>query len=488
MKDVTKDTTDKTKYIVELNSAVSGLSTVAVRGTEGNPAVASYADLSGEAGKAFSKIVDFAIDTVKPTATAAVSLNKEGNQVLTFTTSEDTTVAKTGKITLTAKAVKNYVTTSGEITFEAQDLKPVAGSSTQYTIELSKVKFANNSLVKDTTYTVDLAADVFADVAGNTNEAKTGAFSFTRGADKDATKPAVVSVSDDNLDTFTVDFGKTVELDNSTVVNKANYYVAGATIESVSLDANNVATVKLVSGSNNYTGKRTIKVTGIKAANGNVIEDYTDTKNFFENVKPTVLSAKVSKIEKGSGVVAEKPATVSAVTANTNNTATGNLTVNGTYTGEADKTITVAKTETGYSVDGTDVALSGTTFETEGLTFETSGLANPKAGDTWTVKVTAKVAEVPATTGKTTVKVTLSEEVKASAAVYDVNVGGKKLEGVKATVEATAKSNELTIVIDKELTGEEFGKEVTLTSEDYKLTDAAGNKADIPATGIKVSL
>ncbi|WP_336663025.1 hypothetical protein [Kurthia gibsonii] len=487
VKSVTPDKTDKTKYIVELNSAVSGLTTVAVTD--------AYADLSGEKGKAFSQIVNFAVDTVKPTATAALSVNKDGNQVLTFTTSEDTTLAKVGEITLPAKAVKNYVTTSGNITLDAADLKAVEGSSTQYTVELSKVKFTPASgsaaaLVKDTTYTVDLVAEVFADVAGNKNEAKKDAFTFTRGADKDATKPSVVSVSDDNLDTFTVDFGKTVELDNSTVVNKGNYYVAGATIDSVTLDANNVATVKLVSGSNNYTGKRTVKVTGIKAANGNVIEDYTATKNFFENVKPTVQSAKVTKIDKGTGVVAEKPATVSEVTAGTSNKATGKLTVGGTYTGTTNKTITVTKTATGYSIDGiNDVTLSGTTFVTDGLTFETSGLTNAQTGDTWTVNATAKVAEVPATTGKTTITVTLSEEVKAVATDYVVNVDGKKVDGIKATVTpTTANSKEVTIVIDKELTADDFAKGVTLTADDYKLTDAAGNKADIPAAGIKVSL
>ncbi|MBO2535674.1 Ig-like domain-containing protein [Rummeliibacillus suwonensis] len=474
IKSVTQDTTDKTKYVVELNSAVSGLTSVVVRGTEGSPEVASYADLTGEAGKAFSQIVNFAADTVKPTATAAVSTDKDGNQVLTFTTSEDTTlVDPTSTITLPAKAVKNYVTTSGNITFDAADLKPVKDSSTQYTIALTDVNFAGEALVKDTTYTVDLAADVFADVASNKNEAKTAAFSFTRGADKDATKPTVVSVSDNNLDTFTVDFGTSVELDNATVVNKANYYVAGATIESVSLDAAGKATVKLVSGSNNYTGNRTVKVTGIKATNGNVIEDYTATKKFFENVKPTVQSAKVSNIVKAT---AEKTTTTPATAVASDTDAT----IEGTYTGTSDDVAT-------YTYDGTTWTADKTL---EGLTV--TGPTDATNGDSFTVTATAeKTTTTPATAGSTTVKVTLSEEVDATDATeYVVNVGGKAVTGVKATVTGATNSKEVTLTINKELTADDFVNGVTLTSEsdDYKIVDGAGNKADIPATGIKVSL
>ncbi|MCM3315296.1 Ig-like domain-containing protein [Rummeliibacillus stabekisii] len=471
---VTQDKTDKTKYIVELGTAVSGLTNVSV-------ADKSYADLTGEEGKAFSQIVNFAADTVKPTATAAISVNKDGNQVLTFTTSEDTTVIAGTTITLPAKAVKNYVTTSGNITFAKADLKAVTGSSTQYTVELSKVKFGGSALVKDTVYTVDLAADVFADVAGNKNEAKTGAFSFTRGADKDAAKPVLtdadVVLSKTDNDTFTVNFGKAVELDNSTVVNKANYYVAGATIESVTLSKddndNSIATVKLVSGSNNYNGNRTVKVTGIKAANGNVMDDFTTVKDFKENVKPTVQSAKVDTIEKGSKeTTTTTPATAVA--------SDKDATVTGTYTGTTDAVATYTYS-TATSKWTADKELAGLTVTPPTGTTD---------GQSFTVTAKAeKTTTTPATSGKTTIKVNLSEEVTATDATeYVVNVGGKVLTDVKATVKGATNAKEVTITVDKELTAEDFANGVTLTSTDYKIVDAAGNKADIPATGIKVSL
>lgn len=466
VKSVTKDKTDKTKYIVELNTAVTGLTTVAVTD--------AYADLSGEKGKAFSQIVNFAADTVKPTATAAISVNKDGNQVLTFTTSEDTTVIAGTTITLPAKAVKNYVTTSGNITFDKADLKAVTGSSTQYTVELSKVKFAGSPLVKDTVYTVDLAANVFADVAGNKNEAKTGAFSFTRGADKDAAKPVLTDAKVDvkDNDTFTVDFGTSVELDNATVVNKANYYVAGATIESVTLGANGIATVKLVSGSNNYTGNRTVKVTGIKAANGNVMDDFTTTKSFNENVKPIVQSAKVANIVKATAEVTAKNADV----------AVNNTKATASYTGTQNGSATFK-----YNQDTTSwTQISGDTLT--GLTVSTASTATPADGETVIVTTTNGVKAAPASAGSTTVKVTLSEEVNATDGTeYVVNIGGKAVTA-KATVTGATNAKEVTLTINKELTAEDFANGVTLTSDNYKIVDGAGNKADIPATGIKVSL
>lgn len=290
IKSVTKDKNDKTKYIVELNSAVSGLVTITIPDK-------SYSDLSGEVGKAFSQVLNFVADTVKPTVTSTVSMDKNDKQVLTLTTSEETSLIASGTITLPAKAVKNYVTTTGNIKFAASDLTPVSGSSTQYTIPLSKVKFEDKALEKDTTYTLDLVENIFADVANNKNDAKKSAFTFTRGEDKDNSKPSLtdnqVKVIDN--DTFTVDFGTEMALDNSTIVNKNNYFVAGATIDSVTLNANGVATVKLVSGSNNYTGNRTVKIKGIKALNGNTMDDFSTIKLFNENVKPTLISAKITK-------------------------------------------------------------------------------------------------------------------------------------------------------------------------------------------------
>lgn len=229
---------------------------------------------------------------------------------------QETSLIASGTITLPTKAVKNSVTTTGNIKFTASDLTPVSGSSTQYTIPLSKVKFEDKALEKDTTYTLDLVENIFADVANNKNAAKKSAFTFTRGEDKDNSKPSLtdnqVTVVDN--DTFTVDFGTEMTLDNSTIVNKNNYFVAGATIDSVSLNANGVATVKLVSGSNNYSGNRTVKIKGIKALNGNTMDDFSTIKLFNENVKPTLISAKISKITQATAADSTNPANPGSTT------------------------------------------------------------------------------------------------------------------------------------------------------------------------------
>ncbi|RIJ69385.1 hypothetical protein D1606_01065 [Rummeliibacillus sp. POC4] len=309
IKSVTKDKNDKTKYIVELNSAVSGLVTMTIPDQ-------SYSDLSGEVGKAFSQVLNFVADTVKPTVTSTVSMDQNDKQVLVLTTSEETSLIASGTITLPAIAVKNYVTTTGNIKFAASDLTPVSGSSTQYTIPLSKVKFEDKALEKGTTYTLDLVENIFADVANNKNAAKKSAFTFTRDEDKDNSKP---SLTDDQVkvidnDTFTVDFGTEIAFDNSTIVDKNNYFVAGAIIDSVTLNANGVATVKLVPGSNNYSGNRTVKIKGIKAQNGNTMDDFSTIKLFNENVKPTLISAKISNITQATAADSTNPATPGSTT------------------------------------------------------------------------------------------------------------------------------------------------------------------------------
>ncbi|BDG45103.1 S-layer homology domain-containing protein [Saccharococcus caldoxylosilyticus] len=54
---VTQDSTDKTKYIVKTTNALTGLQTVTV--------AAGYTDLSGEQGTAYTKVVNFDVDTAK---------------------------------------------------------------------------------------------------------------------------------------------------------------------------------------------------------------------------------------------------------------------------------------------------------------------------------------------------------------------------------------------------------------------------------------
>jgi hypothetical protein len=307
---VTQDTTDKTKFVVEVNENLNGkLATVSILADE-------FEDLTGEANKAFSKVVEFKEDSVKPSfAAAAVTKDSNGNEFLTLTLSEDVSLAdaqvngsNNAELTLNAKSLKDYVTTPGvELKIAAGKLVRVENTKNQFKVLLSDVA----TLVKDTAYTVDLGAGLFVDNAGLTNDAKTAAFSFVRGTDTNTVKSGIdktfdaaeagnlvkengIKVSADNNNTLQIKFDNAV--DGATATNKANYYVAGATVESATLLAGNIVELKLVKDSNVFTGLRTIKVSGVKSSTGVLVPEYSTTEYLKENVRETVVSAAVSSI------------------------------------------------------------------------------------------------------------------------------------------------------------------------------------------------
>ncbi|MEH6938332.1 hypothetical protein V7056_10785 [Bacillus sp. JJ664] len=287
---VAQSTTDKTSYTVTFANPISGIATVAIG--------AGFADLSGEAGAATSRIVDFGSDTVKPTVTSAVvSKDASGLEVLTFTTSEDATFTGGATVTLSATRVKDFVTETGkDITFASANVTAVSGTSNQFTVKLKDVSYDGAALTSGARYTADLTAGLFTDTAGNANAAATSAVSFTRGTDSDSSKPVVDSIAIVDNNTLTVNFNAAVAVEGSTATNKANYYVAGATVESATLIAGNKVTLKLAADSNAFTGVRTVKVTGVKAANNNVMTEYNTTLNLNENVRPTVTGVAVTSI------------------------------------------------------------------------------------------------------------------------------------------------------------------------------------------------
>ncbi|WP_035296053.1 Ig-like domain-containing protein [Brevibacillus thermoruber] len=300
---LTQDKTDKTKYVVELAAPQQGLVTISI-------AAGKFTDLSGESNAAFSKIVNFTTDTVSPTLASATVDKKDGKEVLTLTFSEDVTVAASGLVTASAKKVVDYITSTVNLTFDAGDLTPVKGKANQFTIELSKVSdSATTTLTEGATYTVDLPASLVRDTAGNANEAKAKAFTFTRGTDADTKAPALDKTYDsgetgnrvasngilvvDN-DTIKVKFDRAV--DGASATNPANYKVSGATVEDVTLTAGNVVEIKLAADSNTFTGLRTVEISGVKSKDGVVMEPYTTSEYLVENVRPTVKAVDVTSI------------------------------------------------------------------------------------------------------------------------------------------------------------------------------------------------
>lgn len=297
---LTQDKTDKTKYVVETASTNSGLKTISI-------AANAFTDLSGEGNTAFSKVVNFAADDVKPTLSSAAVTKKDGKEVLTLTFSEDVTKKATGSVSLNATKVVDYVTSDTSVDFSMNDLTAVAGSSNQFAIELTKVKEGSENLTAGATYTVDLTADFVEDTAQNGNAAKTAAFSFARGADSDSQAPEVVKdydaaetgdyvaengilVVDNN--TLQLQFSKPV--DGASATNVANYLVSGATVEKATLKTGNVVELSLAKDSNTYSGLRTVKVSGVKSKDGVAMEAYTTKEFLLENVRPTATKIELT--------------------------------------------------------------------------------------------------------------------------------------------------------------------------------------------------
>jgi hypothetical protein len=332
VKSLDVDKTDKTKYILEVNENLNGkLVTVAV-------AADTFTDLSGENNKAFSKVIEVNEDSVKPTlASSAVTKDVNGNEVLTLTFSEDVTFTGAGTVSLDAVKVKDYVTTPGtSITFAANKLTLVENTKNQYKIALSDLQEGSSPLVKGATYTVDLAAGLFVDNAGLSNEKKTSAFSFTRDADTNSEKPALVKGFDSTQgtvggtlkasfvdangilvtgnNTFKVKFDKA--LDGVSATNKSNYQVSGATVDKVTLLADNEVEVTLVKDSNTFSGLRTVTVSGVKSSTGVALTDYSASEYFNENVRETVSSATVGSIvaDSDAGTPGDQPLTTVTLT------------------------------------------------------------------------------------------------------------------------------------------------------------------------------
>lgn len=318
---LTQDETDKTKYVVSLATAASGLTTISIDAL-------AFTDLSGEDNAAYSKIVNFVADEVAPTLTSAVvKTDANGKEFLHFVFSEDVVKLATGNVSMNASEVNNFVTTSTTLVFAAGDLTAVSGKSNEFTLALDKLKKSGPAdLVQGASYTVDLPGALVEDTAGNDNVAKASAFGFKRGTDVNSSKPELDKTIDSteagnlvkdngilvvNNNTLKVKF--IGDIDGASATNVANYQVNGATVKSATLNASNEVTLTLEANSNQYTGVRSVKVAGVKTKAGVVMNDYVTTEYLNENVKPVVTKVALTSVTQddvSTGGVDESATTV----------------------------------------------------------------------------------------------------------------------------------------------------------------------------------
>lgn len=300
---VTKSTTDSTKYVVESTTAITGLKTVAV---------SSFSDLSGEAGTAYSKVVNFSVDTTAPTLASAQVVNVNSAEYLEVAFNEDVDVlAALDTLAITGTKVKDYVTNNVSLSnLPVAKFVAVEGNAKAFRIKLTDLLSSDD--VEGAVYNLTLTGKdstsantaIVEDKSGN-DSATSFKATFTRGKDGTPASNAKATIDttvDTNgiaiVDTNTLTVGFNQELDGATATDAANYQVAGAVVEKVTLNpasgGKQTVTLHLKADSNTFTGLRNITISGVKAKNGLVMDAYTTAEYLTENVAPLVSSAKLT--------------------------------------------------------------------------------------------------------------------------------------------------------------------------------------------------
>ncbi|UJF26211.1 S-layer homology domain-containing protein [Planococcus sp. 107-1] len=303
---VTKDEKIPTKYLVETSSPVSGLQTVQV---------SNYTDLSGEAGEAFSRVINFVADVTAPKLQSSSVVTVNGIEYLQLTFDESVTKnAALNNLDVTGTKVVDYVTTPVSIeNIPATDLVPVTDSKTSFRIALADLLDGTGNDVEGASYNLTVTGEnassvdvgLVQDISGNVGATNVTA-SFKRVADgtpasntKATINTAVgangIAVVDNN--TLTVGFNQPV--DGVTATNVANYVIDGAVVETAILnpaatDGTQTVTLKLASNSNLFTGARNVTISNVKAKNGLAMDVYRTTETLSENVSPTITSARLT--------------------------------------------------------------------------------------------------------------------------------------------------------------------------------------------------
>ena len=287
---ITKDASGLV-YTVTLADSVITSGTSALAKIE-----ATYSDLSGNAGDAFSRIVEFKQDTVAPNLVNSTVEKINGKEYLVLNYDENVSVVAAKSIT--GKVVKDFVESTitpvvtdtvdggNGVNFELNN--PSNGKSKSVRLDLASLTSG--------AYTLTLPTGLVADEAGV--ESKQTTVSFTRTTNVDTGKPALTTagangISKVNNDTYTVSFDR--QLDPASALNVANYAIEGAVVKSAIFTQNdaNGAVVRLTleEGSIKLTGERTVTVQNVKSAAGVMMDRVTTTESLTENVKPTVASA-----------------------------------------------------------------------------------------------------------------------------------------------------------------------------------------------------
>lgn len=256
--------------------------------------LSGYQDYAGNTGDDYTKAVEFKAYAPALEKTEVKDIAGTKTLVLTFDKTMDNTAANgasgTGTGTyITPEGVEKTVTVvAGDITATGKELHidVSAYEAGDYTVELNAAGISDGTTARST----DLEVEFTVTAAADTEKAAI-ANVYVTGEDASSDVTGVTSVA---RNTMYVKYDKKM---GSSAINKSNYSiegVAGAIKSAVFVGDTTVVKLTLEDDKVTLGGDYSLAInSNVKGENGVAIDAATETITLVENVRPTLLSAKV---------------------------------------------------------------------------------------------------------------------------------------------------------------------------------------------------
>ncbi|WML46145.1 hypothetical protein [Neobacillus sp. PS3-40] len=276
----TVDAKDSTLYHFTLGAGVTDLQTVSITGIVG---------LNFVSGDNFSQLVNFNASAA-PTITSTAVQKINGVEYLVVTYNKNVTAGAVATATGTYFNPTTSITNpsySFALTGNVSNLLAYgATASNQLKYDLSGLAAGN--------YTATLPAGFATDSYGVSSLASS-TISFTRTSNTSSTAPtATVSKVVGNNNKVNVHFDKNV--DAASALNITNYTIEGATVTGAVLTTNGSgsADVQLTVTNNTYSGYHQVNISGVKSADGVLMNVFSAPVTLTEDIAPTVTKAQIT--------------------------------------------------------------------------------------------------------------------------------------------------------------------------------------------------
>lgn len=274
----TLDTTGTVATFTGVTNLTAGVQSVTVKDAK---------DLAGLVLNDTTRVIQVSADTTAPAYVSHAVEIVGADRFLVVNYNEE----------VTAKAAKTVTGTYVDSNSITQTMASITGS-TNITLGTDKKSVRIKLPATAGTYTVTLPVGLAEDTSAATNDSAARTVSFILGSAVDTTKPDMTDF-DQVGNKVTVTFDRDVTA--ATALNVANYSIDGISspFESA-IFKGNARTVELTLKNDVITtnGVRNYTVSNVATSAGSVMVSETATYNFSENVRPTVLSAKVIAADK----------------------------------------------------------------------------------------------------------------------------------------------------------------------------------------------